>query len=240
MRSEIVRVLEFVGEIDQITEADALVQGLKACVSPIGVSYLSANLIHVPGHPVNPKMLVGEQWRSWGRHYVRNAYWQDDPAVKLLLAQARPFAWSEALAQYRSRGAEAVMGACFEHTGCREGFVVPVRDADGAVLTATFAGPALDLGPEVRRALHLAGTYFVLRGREIVQGADPTPPCPLSARQVDCLRWVRAGKTDAEIGVLLGISARTVHNHLEKAKAILNTPKRAVAALEAWQRGWLA
>ena len=82
--------------------------------------------------------------------------------------------------------------------------------------------------------------YFVLRGREIVQGVDTAPACPLSNRQVECLRWVRAGKTDAEIGMLLGISARTVHNHLEKAKAILNTPKRAVAALEAWQRGWLA
>lgn len=240
MRSEVVRVLEFVGEIDRIKDADVLLQGLKACVAPFGVSCVSVNLIHVPGQPVNPQVLVGEQWRSWGRHYVRHRYWEDDPAVKQLLAQARPFAWSEAFDQYRSRGAEAVMGACFEHTGCREGFVVPVRDTDGAVLTGAFSGPAMDLCPEVRSALYLAGTYFVLRGREIVQSLDAAPACPLSNRQVECLRWVRAGKTDAEIGVLLGISARTVHNHLEKAKAILNTPKRAVAALEAWQRGWLA
>lgn len=240
MRSEVVRVLEFVGEIDRIADADTLEQGLKTCVAPFGVSHLSVNLIHVPGRPVNPQVLVGEQWRSWGRTYVHNAFWEDDPAVKQLLTQARPFAWSEALAKYRTRGAEAVMGACFEHTGCREGFVVPVRDTDGAVLTGTFSGPAIDLSPEVRSALYLAGTYFVLRGREIVQGVDPAPACPLSSRQIDCLRWVRAGKTDAEIGVLLGISARTVHNHLEKAKAVLNTPKRAVAALEAWQRGWLS
>ena len=240
MRSEVVRVLEFVGDIDEIDEADALLEGLKVRLAPFGVSCLSVNLIHVPGQPIKPRVLVGEQWREWGRHYVRNGYWEDDPAVKQLLAQARPFAWSEALAQYRSRGAEAVMGACFEHTHCREGFVVPVRDTDGAVLTAAFSGPAVDLSPEVRGALYLAGTYFVLRGREIVEAFVPPPPCPLSARQIECLRWVRAGKTDFEIGLLLGISARTVHNHLEKAKAILNTSKRAVAASDACDRGWLA
>jgi len=240
MRSEVVRVLEFVGEIDGIDDADALVEHLKVRLEPFGVSCLSANLIHVPGQPINPRVLVGERWREWGRHYVRNVYWEDDPAVKQLLGSARPFAWSEALAEYRTRGAEAVMGACFEHTGCREGFVVPVRDTDGAVLTGAFSGPAIDLCPEVRGALHLAGTYFVLRGREIVDGFNPPLPSPLSPRQVECLRWVRAGKTDAEIGVLLGISARTVHNHLEKAKGLLNTPKRAVAASEAWERGWLA
>lgn len=240
MRSEVVRVLEFVGDIDRIDDADSLVKHLRVRLEPFGVSCLSVNLIHVPGQPINPRVLVGERWRDWGRHYVRNAYWEDDPAVKQLLRSARPFAWSEALAEYRTPGAEAVMGACFEHTGCREGFVVPVRDTDGAVLTGAFSGPAMDLSTEVRSALYLAGTYFVLRGREIVHGFNPPAPSPLSARQVECLRWVRAGKTDAEIGVLLGISARTVHNHLEKAKAILNTPKRAVAALEAWQRGWLA
>lgn len=239
MKSDVVRVLEFVGEIDGIEEADTLLQELKRRLSPFGVSCLSMNLIQVPGQPLKPQVLVGGQWRDWGRHYVRNGYWDDDPAVKQLLSQARPFAWSEALAQYRCRGAEAVMGACFEHTACREGYVVPVRDADGAVLTAAFSGPAVDLCPQVRGALYLAGTYFVLRGREIVQGFDPAPVCPLSARQVECLRWVRAGKTDAEIGMLLGISPRTVHNHLEKAKAVLNTPKRAMAAFEAWERGWL-
>lgn len=239
MRTEVARVLECVGKIDQITDADVLMQELKACVAPFGVTHLSVNLIHDRGRPVNPKLLIGEEWRSWERHYVGNAYWEDDPAVKQLLTQARPFAWSDALAQYRSRGAEAVIDACFEHTGCREGFVVPIRDADGAVLTGAFGGAAMDLAPEVRSALHLAGANLVLRGREIVERRDPPIRCPLSPRQVECLRWVRAGKTDVEIGMLLRISARTVHNHLEKAKALLNTPKRAVAASEAWERGWL-
>jgi len=240
MRTEVVRVLEFVQEIDQIKRTEALLDGLKSRLKAFGVSSLSVNLIHMPGQPVNPHALMGEHWQHWSRHYVRKGYGASDPAVRLLKAHARPFAWSEALAQFRCPSAETVMDACFEHTGCREGFVVPVRDADGAVLTAAFSGLEVELSPEVRGALHLAGYYFALRGREIVQGIVLEPDCLLSARQIDCLRWVQAGKTDTEIGMLLGISPRTVHNHLEKAKTVFNTPKRAVAAFEAWRRGWLA
>lgn len=89
----------------------------------------------------------------------------------------------------------------------------------------------------MRSALHLAGAYFVLRGREIMQGVDAASA---SSRQVGRLRWVQAGKTGAEIGMLLGIFARTVHNYMEKDKAVLNTPKRVVAAREGWRCGWPA
>jgi len=57
------------------------------------------------------------------------------------------------------------------------------------------------------------GRYCVLRWREIMQGVDAASACPLSSRQVERLRWARAGKSDAAIGTLLGIFARTVHNH---------------------------
>jgi len=53
------------------------------------------------------------------------------------------------------------------------------------------------------------------------------------------LRWVHAGKTDGEIGSLLGVSGTTVHNHVEAAKRVLNLSKRSQAAFEAWRKGWL-
>lgn len=96
--------------------------------------------------------------------------------------------------------------------------MAPVRDTDCAVFSGAFSDPAMDLCREVRNALYLTGADFVLRGREIVQGAHTTPARLLSSRQIERLWWVRAGKTDAEIGMLLGISARTVRNHLEKPK----------------------
>jgi hypothetical protein len=56
-----------------------------------------------------------------------------------------------------------------------------------------------------------------------VQGVDAASACPPTIRQVWRRRW--GGRQDsAEIGPLLGISPPTVHNHLEKAKTVFNTP----------------
>ena len=239
MRTDVVRVLEFADEIDRIDRADELLARMKERVAPFGVTSLSVNLIQRPGRPVSPRVLLGERWRDWAEHYGRCRYGEDDPAIRMLRTETRPFTWSEALARFRSAGAERVLDACYHFTGCREGFVVPVREPDGTLLAATFGGPQLDLAPEVRHAMHLGGYYFAVRGREIAESAEHAPHCPLTPRQLDCLRWAHAGKTDPEIALLLGLSSRTVHNHIEAAKTAVNTPKRSVAAFEAWRRGWL-
>lgn len=240
MRSELLRVLNFVSKIDQMEEPPALLAELRAQLAPFGVCCLSVSLIQVGGQAPNPQVLDGRRWRPWPRRPHITGGWGEDPIVRQVLAQVRPFTFSDCDRVEQSCGREAIIGCCQEEASCREGFVVPVRDADGAVLTGAFSGPLVDLQPEVRSALQIVGTYLVLRGRELVERSGSCNSCPLSTRQIECLRWARAGKTDAEIGVLLGISARTVHNHLEKAKSILNTPKRAVAAAEAWAQGWLA
>lgn len=186
-----------------------------------------------------PRLMFGEGWREWSAVYARSTFGETDPAVRMLREQTRSFSWGDARKRYASAEGERVMDACRDVTGCGEGFVVPVRESDGAVLTAAFSGAELDLSPETRPALHLAGYYYATRGRELLHGVELDPVCPLTFRQLECLRWVHAGKTDGEIAVLLGVSPRTVHNHVEAAKAVLNTPKRARAAFEAWRKGWL-
>lgn len=240
MRANVVRVLEFAGQIDRIDRPDELLSGLRDRLAPFGVTSLSADLIQSPGRPVSPRSLLGEQCQEWAKHQVCCRCGEDDPVVRMLLTKSRPFAWSEALANFQCAAADRVMDVCFDFTGSGEGFIIPVREPDGTLLATTFSGPQLDLAPEVRHAMHLAGYYFATRGREIVEAAEPGAHCPLTPRQLECLRWVHAGKTDHEIAVLLGVSPRTVHNHVEAAKAVFNTPKRSTAAFEARRRGWLA
>ena len=58
----------------------------------------------------------------------------------------------------------------------------------------------------------------------------PMPP-GLTPRECDVLRWLAAGKTDADIGVLLGISVRTVHKHLEHIYVKLGVETRTAAVM---------
>ena len=52
---------------------------------------------------------------------------------------------------------------------------------------------------------------------------------PLSAREAEILSWVREGKSNDEIGSILGISALTVKNHLQRVYRALGVSNRAHA-----------
>lgn len=104
---------------------------------------------------------------------------------------------------------------------------------------ATFPGP--DGRGLVVRAARLddgenhGEVLLLLEERE----SAPAPAAALSAREREVLHWVGEGKTNHEIGVILGISARTVQTHLEHVFAKLGVVSRAQAVAEALraQRG---
>jgi LuxR family quorum sensing-dependent transcriptional regulator len=52
----------------------------------------------------------------------------------------------------------------------------------------------------------------------------------LTARELECMRWVAAGKTDYEIGNILSISEATVKFHVNGARRKLGARNRAQAA----------
>jgi DNA-binding CsgD family transcriptional regulator len=53
----------------------------------------------------------------------------------------------------------------------------------------------------------------------------------VSAREAEVLRWVAAGKSDAQIGAILGISARTAQKHLQNLYQKLGVENRTAAAM---------
>lgn len=59
--------------------------------------------------------------------------------------------------------------------------------------------------------------------------ADPATRS-LSAREREILEWLAKGKSNADIGAILGISARTVQKHLEHVYAKLGVESRLAAA----------
>jgi DNA-binding CsgD family transcriptional regulator len=80
------------------------------------------------------------------------------------------------------------------------------------------------------REFQVLGNYFhqhILR----IYGHDAGKDILMSARELDCLKWMAAGKTAWEASVILGISERTVRFHLNAAREKLDclTTTQAVA-----------
>ena len=62
----------------------------------------------------------------------------------------------------------------------------------------------------------------------------------LTARQIECLEWVQAGKSSSVIGQILGVSKRTVDEHLGEACRRLQVRTRIQAVAIANELGLIA
>jgi LuxR family quorum-sensing system transcriptional regulator CciR len=159
--------------------------------------------------------------------------WQaasDDPALAAASQCYAPFLWSDiprliactpAQRTYLDTAAVAGLGAAV---------TVPMhraRGADDAGSYSVFAG-ACSFLMKTEAALPLASlaaahyigalAFDAAERLNLSQPAtDPHGP-HLTPRQRDCVALVAQGKSDWEIGRLLGISDSTVHKHIEDAK----------------------
>jgi DNA-binding CsgD family transcriptional regulator len=62
----------------------------------------------------------------------------------------------------------------------------------------------------------------------------------LTKRQIECLSWVREGKSSTDIGTILGLSPRTVDAYIADACARLGVRTRMQAVIVATDKGLLS
>jgi DNA-binding CsgD family transcriptional regulator len=83
---------------------------------------------------------------------------------------------------------------------------------------------------------HLGNLYRLTRAMDSARSApvvveDGTADLPLTAREREVLHWLAGGKTDRDIGEILGISPRTVHKHLQRIYEKLGVETRTAAVM---------
>jgi transcriptional regulator EpsA len=110
-------------------------------------------------------------------------------------------------------------------------------DAFGKVASLfLFAGDGAAIGPkQVHFAeilvpfLHLSWLRFQISWPAKSEGAAQPGPRIVTEREQEILKWIHLGKSNPEIGVILGISPLTVKNHVQKILRKLDVQNRAQA-----------
>lgn len=176
---------------------------------------------------------------DWLKNYVDRKYQDIDPLLARGLWESRPFAWSiEDWAGERDSRVQA-----WRHdniaAGLNSGFTIPDR-RDGHLKLIALCGEAKTLDRTQQMALNYAGLEALLRMQELGLRDERFTPVPLSPRERECLKWVAAGKSDMDIGTILGISEKTVNTHIERAKHKMHAQTRAQAIVVAFRLGELS
>jgi DNA-binding NarL/FixJ family response regulator len=123
------------------------------------------------------------------------------------------------------------------------------EDAARRGMVACLAGPAI--GTMLQALLATSAPENASSARIGLASADPAPPaampddpwgvqsaCPLTPRQLEILRAVAEGQTNAEIASKLWLTEQTVKFHLSKIYRRLGVSNRTEASRYALLSGW--
>lgn len=208
---------------DRIESASEVIGDFTRAWGLHNVAYAALNM---PAPGAAPRPLLSVTYSpEWQKHYAQSGYVDLDPIVRAGLGGILPIDWAEI-----DRGDPIIrkfFGEALELDVGANGLSIPIRGRTGefALFSVTSDQSESDwraMKRELIRDLMVVAFNFHAAALRAC-GAEEEPATHLPLREASCLRWKALGKTDDEIGRILGISPHTVRFHLESARARLQT-----------------
>lgn len=171
------------------------------------------------------------------------------PIVHACRVEAEPF-WCNADG-FHTRLANPLLDAIDRHdfrvrAMTPAALVVPIHLPFGQIGAASFLSPdpeQEDLSDAYARAADalaiLAHAFVQSYVKVTVRTRMALGGVSLTKREVECLRWAAAGKTNDEIGLILGLQRTTVRFHIRSASIKLDAVNRDQTLFKAAQLGFL-
>lgn len=138
--------------------------------------------------------------------YVRRC-----PVTRHILEAREPFFWIKTMAK------EGELYNIVRHPRGPgiHGLQIPVFGPLGLEGAMSLGGRRIDASRQTRLALALIATTAFFSARRLLEAAVEAVG-PLSDREREVLAWTAAGRRQIEIAATLGLSERTVENHLRR------------------------
>jgi len=235
-----------------LTDAEALAREIVETGTTIGLPFVAAATdISSTAPPIGSDgRPLAETLFRWVDPHLR--YWEDHgfalraAFIHASRACSEPFYFAGGrFASWRpNRALDAITAeGPIDTYGVGAAIVAPTYLAGGVIGAVIWA--SADEGFDVAAAfaehaaaLHILALKFVATYEEARAGSDETPP-RLTRREIQCLKWAAAGKTDAEIGELVAISLPTVRFHVTNAARKLRVAGRSQAIQRASTLGYI-
>jgi len=177
---------------------------------------------------------------EWLYMYWKNGFADVDPVFKSALKSAGTQHWQETY-QNMSSEKEREFIATARQFGLRDG--ITTGSVDQACGVATFCSFASEQSLDAKRLVPLVEYLGYYIHMALLRTAPKSMPAidrcvkGLSSREVTILNWMKNGKTNWEIGKILGVSERTVRFHIESIFSKLEVTSRSQAVATAIEHG---
>jgi LuxR family quorum-sensing system transcriptional regulator CciR len=228
------RITQTTEDLRRLLEAVAMEIGFRhfALVDHVDLRCKSPHSVRLENYP-----------EAWASYFVEKGLYAEDPIHRACLSSVAGFAWAEVpkLIKLTSRQ-RTILEDAAKH-GLGAGYTIPIIIPGEPSGSCSFVTrPGLDLPTEDIVVAQSIGVFALQAARRLArQGLPSLPNQPqLTPRQHDCLLLAIHGKSDWDIGRMLGISPETVNRHFDIALSRFGVAKRQQLAVRAIYDGQIS
>lgn len=217
---------------------------IGAALQHIGYAHFVAVEFFGPAADRQVRILDGINDPAWQAHYIGNGFARLDPGVAVAATTTEPFFHSDLAAQGKLSPAQARVLEESRSFGIEDTFFAPQHHLDGAITAVVLSAKApVDKSACGRTVAHFLAVHYAQQVRRFVPAERPRSSCGgqvvLSRRQLECLKWVREGKSSSEIADILNVGRKTVDEYVAGSCTRLGVRTRVQAVARAMSMGML-
>lgn len=241
---------------DRFGEAMDLARRIDAIGGEIGLPYVA-----VSADISDPSPMIGPDGRPLAETLFRwvdpdLTYWKDRAfalragIIRVVRICGEPFFYEAGqMHSWREvRALEAVNRnldtAAYTAYGVEGAIACPVHLPMGVIGAVVWATD--DKSADIARVfsarsgeMQLLALKFIAAYRDAVLPAAPPELVEFTRREIQCLKWAAAGKTDSEIATIMGVSAPTIRFHMTNASRKLGVSGRSQTVRLATTLGYI-
>ncbi len=233
---------DFVTDTGQVKADEDLFRLLKKAVAQHGYDRISLWVIDDPDLPqrVHGRGVLHNFPEDLRVYYKENNCDAYDPVMQALRLQTGSLDWEAHEKRSNYKPVQTRLYNVARGGGLHNGISTPVWGRKGLMASLGLASTERHDATHARTManLDLIGALtaqFYLSYKRL--NAQPPSPCSrttgVTPKEAEILSWVAAGKTDAEIAIILGISRNTVDTHMRHIFARLGAHSRVTAIVKA-------
>ena len=212
--------------IERSADMDALCRSVRMLASPLGYDRFILYAAPLSGDGIVEQLLWLEgDWTGEEGEFDAQAYLSRCPVNRHVLETDHPFFWTKT----GRPGQEAYRLDRRPSGPGLHGLQVPVFGHAGLIGAMSFGGTRVDSSVDARSALTLVATAAFHAAQRFAGPSVLTSMPHLSSRERQVMRWVASGRRQADIALMLGLSERTVENHLRRIRKRLGATSTAQA-----------
>lgn len=254
------RLLETLPSIDSIEDLGVIINAIRDVLDVQHVTYLALSLgrrYELSSRPASGALATsgGTWWRhaamlgagtyapEWGVRYAEAGYERIDPVVEGAMRSFLPIDWRNL--DWRSPQRRQFLREAIECGIGNQGYTVPLRGPDGQFAIFVINGMMSDnqwakLIEKYAGEILIIAHFFHQKVIEIEKVFGEPPKAKLSARELDVLRYLAAGKSRGQVADDLKISENTLRVYVDSARHKLGALNVTHAVAVGLSRGIIA